>query len=91
MWPKNKRSINYELPYSEWVYHLTRKQLSPLGFAMHHEDTGKPLAPANEFIFGRRDLTIYNSTKCEKHVEVLHLGILPTTYTLLQDMYGAEV
>ena len=74
---QNKRSINYELPYSEWLYEVTKAQLTPLGFVVNHENTGKPIAPTNEYIFGRRDLIVYHPTKCERHVEALHVGIVP--------------
>ena len=73
----NKRSIKYELPYSDWLYQLTKGALSPLGFAVYHENSGCTIAPASEFIFGRRDLVIYNPSKCTKIVQALHIGFFP--------------
>ena len=74
---QNKRAINYELPYSQWLYELTKAELTPLGFVVNHEYTGKPIAPTNEYIFGKRDLVIYHAMKSEKKIEALHVGIAP--------------
>ena len=72
---ENKRRINDELPYSEWLYTLTRENLVPRGFVVEREQGESPIAHVNEYLGGRKDLLIYHPARCEAVVNALYVGI----------------
>ena len=76
---QRRRVLNYELPYSEWLYQLARDNLVPLGFVVSREFGDKPLVNNNEFLGGRNDLLIYHPGKCEAVIEILHIGVKPSS------------
>ena len=76
---QRRRVLNYELPYSEWLYQLARDNLVPLGFVVSREFGDKPLVNSNEFLGGRNDLLIYHPGKCEAVIEILHIGVKPSS------------
>lgn len=69
------RNLNYELPYSDWLYELVMARLIPLGFTVTHQYSGKPLAIANEYILSRSGLMVYHAVKCEKRVQALYVTV----------------
>ena len=82
---ERNRVLNYELPYSEWLYILTRDKLVPLGFVVDREFGDKPIVNINELLGGRKDLLIYHPGRCEAVIEVLHIGARPTPSDVLLD------
>ena len=76
---QRRRVLNCELPYSEWLYTLARDNLVPLGFVVSRESGDKPLVNSNEFLGGRKDLLIYHPGKCEAVIEILHIGVKPSS------------
>ena len=82
---ERNRVLNCELPYSEWLYILTRDKLVPLGFVVDREFGDKPIVNSNELLGGRKDLLIYHPGRCEAVIEVLHIGVRPTPSDVLLD------
>jgi len=82
------RDLNYELPYSDWLYKLVMSRLIPLWFTVMHQHSGKLLAIANEYILSKSDLTIYHAVKCEIHIQALYVAM---NTDVLQSPYHYEV
>ena len=78
------RTLNYELPYNEWLHELVNKRLSLLGYCVIAKNPEVPIAPANEYIFSKSDLLIYHPVKILKQVQAIHVSIVKNDVLLHQ-------
>jgi len=65
-------TLNYDLPYNDWLYMLMTDKLKPLGFAIFQRDKAylKSPAPFCEYIYCKSDILLYNPNFSESPVAV---------------------
>ena len=71
--------LNYEVPYTQWLYNLLMKKLYHHDFVIHERNKGCPLPPVpiNEYIHCKSDILIYHETnvECKVALEALHITV----------------
>ena len=70
-----KMELNYELPYSDWLFDLVSEKLCDVGFAVFTRDKDCPKAPApvNEYIYCKSDLLLYHEQHVECNIQAAHV------------------
>ena len=67
------RTIDNELPISGWLQKFLEETLSPCGFVANSQ--AKAVAPVNEYVRSKGDITIYHSEKFVSNRSALHLEV----------------